>query len=284
MAFYGKRLIVTYATLMVHLELGEPNTGLLQVARSLADRFGAHVIGIVASQPIQLVFGGSYAYGDVVQLDREEVETEINVAEAEFRTAFQGHSKSAEWRSTVTLGTLCDYVSGEARSADLIVTGLGPKSLLDESRCLDLGEFVLRAGRPVFIVPRSVTQVKLDKVVIAWKDTRETRRAALDALPILKLAAHVAVVEIASDGDLADARVHVRDIVEWLKRHGVTAQAVTSGSTGDDASCLSFIVQEQKADIVVAGAYGHSRLREWVLGGVTRDLLLNAKHCSLISH
>jgi nucleotide-binding universal stress UspA family protein len=269
---------------MVHLELGDSNADLLRVARGLADRMKAGAIGIAVSQPIQAVIGGSYAYGDVVQLDREEVRTEIKAAEAEFRSAFQAHTEPVEWRSTVMFGSLTDYVSEEARSADLVISGVAPGNFLGEARCLNINELVMQVGRPVFVVPRSVNALKLDRVVVAWKDTRETRRAALDALPILKMAAHVTVVEIATGDDLTDAGLRVQDVVGWLKRHGVAAEAATSASTGDDAGQLKSIAQQQNADVIVAGAYGHSRLREWVLGGVTQDLLLRAERCSLVSH
>jgi nucleotide-binding universal stress UspA family protein len=98
------------------------------------------------------------------------------------------------------------------------------------------------------------------------------------------MASHVSVVEIATDDGLADACLHVQDVVAWLKRHGIAAEAVTSGSTGDDAEQLQFVAEERNADVIVAGAYGHGRLREWVLGGVTKDLLLRADRCSLVSH
>ena len=120
--------------------------------------------------------------------------------------------------------------------------------------------------------------------VVGWKDTRETRRAAFDALPLLKKAAHVAVVEIAAEEELAAAGTHLDDVVGWLKRHGVVVVSLAAPSTGDDATQLNAIAEEHGADVIVAGAYGHSRLREWVLGGVTRDLLLRADRCSLVSH
>ena len=179
---------------------------------------------------------------------------------------------------------LADYISREARSADLVITGVGPGNGLGQARCVNIGELVMQAGRPVFIVPRSVKALKLDRALIAWKDTREARRAAYDALPLLKMAKHVSVVEIAADDDLTNAGLRVQDVVAWLRRHAIPAEAVTSGKSGDDADCLKYIVRQQNADIIVAGAYGHSRLREWVLGGVTKDILLCAERCSLVSH
>jgi len=94
----------------------------------------------------------------------------------------------------------------------------------------------------------------------------------------------VTVVEIAAEEDLAAARTHLEDVVAWLKRHGIVAKSLAWPSKGDDASRLNAIAQELRADLIVAVAYGHSRLREWVLGGVTRDLLLCADRCSLVAH
>ena len=73
-------------------------------------------------------------------------------------------------------------------------------------------------------------------------------------------------------------------MVAWLRWHDVVAEPLVLASNGDDVGVLNAIAQELAADLIVAGAYGHSRLREWVLGGVTRDLLLRANRCSLVSH
>jgi nucleotide-binding universal stress UspA family protein len=96
------------------------------------------------------------------------------------------------------------------------------------------------------------------------------------------MAALVVVVEIAAEDGLAEARTHTDDVVDWLKRHRVVAESLVPIATGDDALQLNEIVQE--GDIIVAGAYGHSRMREWAFGGVTRDILLRGRHCALVSH
>jgi nucleotide-binding universal stress UspA family protein len=142
----------------------------------------------------------------------------------------------------------------------------------------------MQVGRPVLVVPTGAKVIALDCVLVAWKDTRETRRAILDALPLLKKAAHVTLAEIAVEDRLALARKHLEEVVVWLGRHGVKAEGAASLSTGEDASQLYAIAKERGADVIVAGAYGHSRLREWVLGGVTRDLLLRADLCAFVSH
>ena len=275
---------MSYATLMVHLELAHPNTGLLQITADLAQRFQAGVIGIAARQPLQLVYGDGYVSGDIYQQDRDEIVKELAAAEAEFRTALEGRVAFIEWRSAQTYADLADYMANEARGADLVLTGVATGDFLDGSRAVNTGELVMQAGRPVLIVPTGASALTLDHALIGWKDTRETRRAVSDALPLLKHATRASIVEIAAEDDLLAARKRVADVVTWLGRHSIRAEGSAQLSTGDDASALYAIGQDKGADLVVAGAYGHSRIREWMFGGVTRDLLLSANRCALVSH
>jgi nucleotide-binding universal stress UspA family protein len=275
---------VTYKTLMVHLEPDRTNAGVLKIAGDLAERFDARVIGIVACKPMQFDYSEGYVPADLIEQDRKQLEKEIKATEGEFRNVLQARIRTLEWRSAVTFGALSEYIAREARSADLVITGSGSGGRLDAARFVNIGDLVMQMGRPALVVPAAADELKLEQVVIGWKDTRETQRAALDALPFLKKAAHVTVVEICAEKEIATARMRVEDVVGWLKGHGVVAKSHTSPSTGDDAGLLNAIAQEQGANMVVAGAYGHSRLREWVLGGVTRDLLLRGENFSLLSH
>jgi nucleotide-binding universal stress UspA family protein len=282
--FSAGRLTVTYATLMVHLELRRSNAGLLQIAGDLAERFDAGVIGIATGNPMQVLYDETYVPQDLVEKDRAEIENEMKDAEAEFRRALQGKVRTVEWRSTVTYAPLADYLAREARGADLVIAGLGSSGMFDGSRRIYTSDLVMQVGRPVLIVPAAVDKLKLERVIVGWKDTRETRRAVFDALPLLKNVAHVTVVEISAEEALVAARARLEDVIGWLKRHGVEAKSLASPSSGGDATQLSAIAHEQNADVIVAGAYGHSRLREWMFGGVTHDLLLRADRCALLSH
>lgn len=276
---------VTRKTLMVNLEPGHSNAGLLQIAADIAERFGCGVIGIAARQPMQIIYGEGHIPGDLIELDREETAKQIKDAEEQFRSALQTRVTTLEWRSSITFGSLSDYVADEARSAEVIITSVTAGTMDDASRRVDVGDLVMQAGRPVLIVTAGANNLKLDRVVIGWKDTRETRRAAFDALPLLKSAAHVAVVEIAAEGELAEAGARLNSVVGWLKRHGIVAMPVVSPATGDDGPQLSAFADTQRADVIVAGAYGHSRLREWALGGITRVILLRVEdRCSFVSH
>ncbi len=276
---------MTYSTLMVHLDVGSSNAGRLRVAVDLADRYQASVVGIAGCQPMQVVYADGYVSGELIEDDVKAKEKEIAAAEEEFRGAFQKRSNALEWRSAVTIDPLSDFIACEARSADFVITGVDHnKSAFDASRHVELGDLVMRIGRPVLVVPEAVGKIGFDRVLVGWKDTRETRRAVADALPLLRKATFVSVVEIAPDNERDQARRHLDQVVEWLKRHGVAAQSLVGASLGRDSRHLAEIGREQKIDLMVAGAYGHNRVREWMLGGVTHDLLTRPESCAFVSH
>ncbi len=278
---------MTFSTLMVHLVPGLPNETLLSLAADLASRLKAQqVIGIAARQPLQ-VYGESafYLSPDVIVQDRAEIEKELKAAEAQFQAALGGKGLKLEWRSTITYSLLAEYIAGEMRAADLLITGPDQEgSALDTTRRVHLADLVMRVGRPMLVAQPEAGKLDLDSVVVGWKDSREARRAVEDAVPLLKMAGKVTVVEIGDSEDLPQARRRVEDVVQWLKRHDVAASLRVEPSQHDDADQLAAIVEELRAGLLVAGAYGHNRLREWVLGGVTRDLLLRPSRCSLVSH
>jgi nucleotide-binding universal stress UspA family protein len=272
-------------TIMARLELGHSNKKLLAIAADLAHRLKARVIGIAACQPIQLVYDETYIAGEVLVEDRKQIEKQMKEAESEFHAELKDKVADLGWRSTVTFESLADYMAHQARAADLIITGpdIGG-SVFDHTRQVGIADLVMEAGRPVLIVPKGHGELTLDHVIIGWKGTRECRRAIVDALPLLKLAYRVTVIEITRDEDMSCAKDHVADVANWLESHGINAKAEAIVSLGSDAERFSEIVRERSAGLVVAGAYGHSRLREWVLGGVTGDFLINPDRCVLVSH
>ena len=270
---------------MVHVALGQPNGPLLKLTGDLARRLSAGVIGIAAAQPMQIMAGDGTPYdGRYIEQDRADREAEIKAAESEFMAALQGHQGTLEWRSSYAVAPLSDTVARAARRADLIITGVTSGELLNTEPPMSTGELLMQAGRPVLTVPLGTDALPLHHVVLAWKDTRETRRAAVDALPLFQLARQVTIVEIAATSDLADATDRLQDVADWLTSHGVKADQLAVPRAKDDGAGLQAIAREQGADLIVAGAYGHSRVREWALGGVTRELLLHGSRCALLSH
>lgn len=279
--------MTTPASLMVRLAAGAPNDALLKLAADLAARLKVgKVIGVSGLQPIQ-IYGSPEMYvpPELVNWDREQIGRELKAAEGEFRSALEGKA-AVEWRSTVvTYGSIADYVAEQMRAADLLVTAAQEgSSLLDRSRYVNVADLVLRAGKPVLIAAAAEDRLDLRCVVVGWKEAREARRAVQDALPLLRLAERVVVAEIASEANLADARSRTQDVAGWLVMHGVAASGRAVVAANGDTGQLRNIASELDAGLVVGGAYGHTRLREWVLGGVTRDLLLQPTRCSLVSH
>ena len=138
-------------------------------------------------------------------------------------------------------------------------------------------------GATDLVVPPEAEYLKLSNVVIAWKDTREARRAVADALPLLHRAKDVTVVEVVEGAaDRAAAQAGVNDVAAWLGRHAVTAvgRVIHASDESDQLDTL----WKNGADLVVAGAYGHTRFREWVLGGMTHNLLTRSRRCSFLAH
>ncbi len=261
-----------YPTLLVHMGLGQSNDARLSAVRHLAERLDAMVIGAAACDPQPPVsFDGIYP-ADVIQADRSFAEDQLSATEAEFRRALKGRENRIEWRSAFTAPA--PYVARQSRAADLVITGhVLPDMLTDSNWRLDPGDLVMRAGRPVLLVPEAQPELRAKKIVIAWKDNRESRRAVQDALPLVRLAERVVVASIAEEADEGVVPAGADDVVAWLHRHGVDAETRTRKAVFDPARQLRSLALEEGADILVAGAYGHSRTREWILGGVTHDLL-----------
>jgi nucleotide-binding universal stress UspA family protein len=275
------------ATLMVHVPAGAEVASLLLLASDLAARTNARkIVGISAMRPLQ-IYAGPEAYipAELFEQDQNSMEKELKAAEEHFRAAFAGNAIAVEWRSAITVDLVSDYVAPQMRAADLLITPATPRGLLfDTNRYMDVADLVLKAGRPVLVGGTGVAKLDLDNVLIGWNDSREARRAVEDAVPLLRMAGKVTVAEVADADTMSEADVRVKDVVDWLAVHGITARARVEKGGDEDAAVLSDIASELKAGLLVAGAYGHTRLREWVLGGVTRDLLMKPVRCSFVSH
>ena len=273
---------MSYSTLMVHLDIDRPNDARLQIAGELAERFDARIIGIAAADIQPLYYMEGAAAQDVLEQDRVRLKSQIADCEAQFRRVLKARADKLEWRSALDWPN--DFVARNARAADLIITG-GGTSGADSTRQINSGDLVLRAGRPVLVVPPQADWLKLKSVVVAWKDAREARRAVNDALPLLHKAQQVIVVELLeANDDQAAAKARVEDVAHWLIRRGISASAIATKALISVTGRLDILAQDEGAGIIVAGAYGHSRFQEWVFGGVTRNLLAQQKCCALLSH
>jgi nucleotide-binding universal stress UspA family protein len=267
---------------MVHLD-GAPSSGRrARLAVDLADRFHSALIGVAGRCYLpSFLADGSNAKAGQDDGERQEMMKLFSDMEGRFRAAAQRLTQ-VEWRGIFDYTN--DLVPREARAADLII--VARKQAPDDLYfALDPGATVLRAGRPVLVVPEELDSLAAQRVVVAWKDTRESRRAVHDALPFLQAAKEVVIVEVCAQGTEMQSQRRVDDVAGHLLRHKVVVGAKACLHTeGSAARELLRFAKAEKADLIVSGAYGHARLSEWVFGGVTRDLLADSPICCLFSH
>jgi nucleotide-binding universal stress UspA family protein len=262
---------------MVHVDIEHDSERTVELAIGLADRFQAALIGVAGCALWPAFMAGNAGLTKSNQYDFQKVMARLEQKGKTFRA--QGRSlKQIEWRSA--LESPGELLLREARAADLLVIGRRHSGSED-----DPGVIVLRAGRPVLLVPDAVAALPLRRVVVAWKDTRECRRAVRDALPLLKQAKEVVLVEIGEHESQAEEKKNLADVAAYLVRHRVIVAAeVWRRPRRPVAAELLHVVEEEKADLIVAGGYGHSRLGEWIFGGVTRELLTASPICCMLSH
>ena len=276
---------MTYATVMVSLALDRSNDACLEIAGQLVKRLGACAIGVAAAEfSPPLYFTTGEQAQEVLDQGHAALRNRIAEIEAQFRAAMQNRATVVEWRCAEDFPTR--FVVQQARAADIVVVGEGGRDVLaDPFMQVNPSDLLMQTGRPLLVVPDGVDWLDLRSVLVAWKDTPECRRAVTDALPILREAKDVIIAEIVEDeAERASVSSGIADLVTWLLRHGVVACERVPAECGNATAQLDRIASELGAGLVVAGAYGHSRFREWVFGGVTKRLVNPSGRCSLLSH
>ena len=273
---------MSYAALMVYVEADGTPEDRVRVSASLADKFNAVLIGLsaLAIRPPLVAEGDVVEH--VVEADLKEITTKLARQASWFRRIVDSDHRKREWRPVFEFPN--DALAREARAADLVVIGrtAGPG---DQYSSLNPGEAILRMGRPTLVVPEGVRSLRADHVIIGWKDTREARRAVQDSLPFLHGAGRVTIAAICGSGERKAALEHMSDVGCYLEWHRVkVGSKIMQEQKGSSAAQLIQLAQDEKADLLVTGAYGHSRLGEWMFGGMTHDLLATSPICCLMSH
>lgn len=262
---------MSYKSILVNLDIDGPIVPIVKLAIDLATRFEARLIGFSAADahlPFAGPEGGAMA-AEVWQQEKEDIELRLKDLHAEFDKLTAG-AVEVEWREMV--GDPTRSLAMTARLADLIVVAArSGASTGDAYRTADPGSLVLQTGRPVFIAANAAAPMAPKNALIAWKDTREARRAVSDAVPLLLSADEVTVVTVDRDPN-EETHAGVADVAAFLLRHGIKARTEVIGAS-DESGSLNEFISSHRVDLVVSGAYGHSRLREWAFGGVTRSLL-----------
>jgi nucleotide-binding universal stress UspA family protein len=267
-----------FRTILVQCDADKKLPIRLAVAAGFAERFGGHLVGLHARPPFQppVVFDGGVVLdmGDFYALHEDKTKADEANAAAAFTEAMKGKEISKEWR--VVDGLLDDQLVAQSRYADLVVVGQTDPDAMTSTPS-GLPQYVaLASGRPVLVVPHTGVQVAPGAtVMLCWNASRESARAATEALPLLQAASRVTVLIV--DEKAAASRQgadHGDEAMRWLGRHGI--KAVVRRDAADSADVGDVIlsrVADLGVDLVVMGIYGHSRVREMILGGASRTLL-----------
>src|SRR5262245_3461256 len=276
---------MTYKTILVHLNDSRRAVTVLQTAAQLGAPFTAHliVLHVCSAVPASPIPMAASSLGSIVAAERRNSEA---IAET-FKRMTTGKPYVAEWQlQKVSHLDLAGVVMARGRAADLIVAGQTDPDW-DLSPVMDFPEHLaLESGRPVLVIPYAGRYSTIGRrVVVAWKAARESARAVFDALPVLLGAEAVHILEIKERTADASTLAPDTSIAAALARHGIKPEVRTS--IAPEISIADEILSraaDLDADLLVMGAYGHSRLRELVFGGTTRHIARHMTLPTLLSH
>lgn len=275
---------MSYKTLLAVIQNEREADHLIDNATALAKNFGAHLIGF-HPEFVQMSYAMASGFPDAEFL-RDATERSIATSRAlasRFAEKVPPSGISSAWGTTDSLpGDISAGALALARSVDLVIAGQ-PDPAADAP---EIDTLLHDAGRPVLVVPRGkAVSPDLKRIVIGWNGSKEAARAVFDALPLLKQAEFVELLVIDPQERRPDQQQPGETIAAALGRHGVKA-TLTRAAKGPDSIEEAIVAHagSVNADLLVLGAYGHSWLREFLFGGVTRGVLDKAPIATFMSH
>jgi nucleotide-binding universal stress UspA family protein len=271
---------------VVNLSGGETRDVAAAYAISMAQAYDAHVVGVAfVYEP---VIPGSLLGGiptDLIEVQREENAKSAKAAVAEFETHARNAGVSAEARLLdASVAGASDLFGRIARRFDVAVVGQAKREQGVSEELLIEGA-LFGSGRPVIIVPHRHKQaMALDGIMVCWDGSRPAARAIGDAIPLLERAKSIEIVVVVGERDKS-GEITGTNMKRHLARHGIDVEIkhVSAGNVDVQSAILGHAT-DSGADFIVMGAYGHSRLREFILGGVTRSILKSMPVPVLMSH
>ncbi|MFO1185710.1 MAG: universal stress protein [Bauldia sp.] len=273
---------MSYRSILVHVDGDAGSSARVRLAADLAQRFEASLTGMCAAmaRPVIEMYGAGMASAEIADVGREEVTAELKAAEGRFNEALAGSSVKRAWRAEYDFPAAA--LADAAAAHDLLVVGQDRGVLRrDAYTTVIVGDLLMSAGRPVLVAPPGQTELAAGNVLVAWKNSTEAKRAIVDALPLLARAKKVQLLQI---GEGEDGRRSLDAAQAHLAAHRLAATADMRPRGKEVDQDILSAAAAAGADLIVAGAYGHSRMREWVLGGVTRTLLTKSPIAVLLSH
>lgn len=269
---------MSWRTILVSLNDTQRNTQTLQLAGRIAGAQDAHLIGmfVIPMMPIYPVPGG-YVLPELIESHQAFFAERAEKVKSEFDEFLRRNDLRGEWRQVNSDSSIvANEVIAHGREADLlIISQVSPDNPdgIENDFC---DHVIMDTGRPVLVVPYAGKFASVgERVVVGWNARREAARAAFDSLPLLKTASEVLLVWVNPQREEhAAGQLPGSELAASLARHGVkvTAEAMPAGDL-DAGDALLNRVADANAGLLVVGAYGHSRLREFVFGGVTRNVL-----------
>jgi nucleotide-binding universal stress UspA family protein len=272
--------------IIVNLSVTKTDSTVGNYAVSVAAALQAHLTGIAfIYDPVVPISGTGYIPADVIESQRADNETAAEAAIKDFTTATDRAGISAEpLMLNASLTGAADQFARMARRFDLAIVGQAQPEMSTMEQII--GETTLfESGRPMIMVPYiQKAPFKTDNVIICWDGSRTAARAVADAIPILGKSSRIEIVSVTNERGKED-EIEGADIGQHLARHGlkVDVHRVSRGNI-DVADALLSHAADSAADLMVMGGYGHSRLREFVLGGVTRSIFQSMTLPVLLSH
>lgn len=280
---------MSYKTILVHLNDERRVGPLIDAARFLGDRDEAHVIGLYV-MPIVSYGSPTHLGVSMIEAGRKSFREEAARIKAAFEGAMAGSALNTEWRLIESRSGYRDCASlaiEQARTADLVIASQNDPEW-EYSSMLEFPErLAVESGRPTLLIPTAGRFPKFaSRVVVAWNGSREAARAVFDALPMLQHASAVQLLTIKRGASRGDEKViEAAEIAASLGRHGVKCEIATSIAADIDIEDdLLSRAADYSADLIVMGCYGHSRLREFVLGGASRAIFRTMTAPILMSH
>lgn len=280
---------MAYKTILVSLNEVARLPQVLEAAKFLGKTFSAHVSGVYVIPSVQ--FYPSVGYEAMPQFfDGNQIYFKDNAKAVQdsFEKAMKAEGLSCDFQMVNgATANVSDEVIARGHAADLILLS---SSNVDAPAGVEpdfVEQVVMAAGRPVLVLPlKGDAKVDLSNIVLAWNDGREAARAAFDALPLLAKAKNVCVVRLDPQKDRSlQGKIAGADVAESLARHKVKTEILNLPTAGSDpGESLIGCARDRGAGLIVMGAYGHSRLREFIFGGATIHVMANLDRPVLMSH
>src|SRR5580704_19169434 len=272
--------------IVVNLSVNQESGPAGDYAVSVASALDAHLTGIAfLYDPIVPVSAAGYIPAEVIETQQADNEAAAKAAIDRFAAATKRAGLSAEPLTlSASLAGAGDQFSRIARRFDLAIVGQAePESSSVEEIIAEAALF--ESGRPVILVPYiQKAPLKLDNVMVCWDGSKSAARAIADAMPLLTKAGSVEIVVITNERGKQD-EIEGADIGQHLARHGLKVDVNRIPGGGIDvADALLSHAADSGADFMVMGGYGHSRLREFILGGVTHSIFRSMTLPALLSH